>query len=45
MQEFTFDIMKMRDCTALYKTGITMLEEKIERELKKPDDLTQLYAS
>ena len=45
MQEFTFDIMKMRDCTALYKTGITMLGEKIEKELKKPDDLAQLYAS
>ena len=38
-QPFTFDIMQMADCTRLQKTGITMLNEKIKRELKKADDM------
>ena len=45
LQELTFDIMKMADCTAVYKTGMTIMEEKIEKELKKPDDLAMLYSS
>lgn len=38
-QPFTFDIMQMADCTRIFKQGIGMLGDKIEKELKKPDDV------
>ena len=39
---FTFDITKMATCTQLYKTGMRMMEEKIELELAEPDDFSSL---
>ena len=32
----------MATCTQLYKTGMRMMEEKIELELAEPDDFSSL---
>ena len=43
LHPFTFDIKKMGTCTRMYKESMKMLEEKINEELKEPDDFSGFY--
>ena len=43
LHPFTFDINKMGLCTSMFKEGMNMLEEKIQEELKEPDDFSSFH--
>ena len=43
VQPFSMDIHKMTLCARMHKEGMKMLEEKINEELKEPDDFSSFY--
>ena len=42
LMTFGIDIHQMAPCLHIFKNGMQMLDEKIEQELKKPDDFSDL---